>query len=128
MTIGKKIHQKEGRKKMFNEMFNHSVKFNYDGKDNAYMSIEDYMTDVSDHGKVLGVWINPKSKHGPRGVIVLDGININVPSHVNAKIEKIRSNPEAVKYINDGKCGVRFYTYEKDGNTYYSADFYDWTE
>lgn len=113
---------------MFNEMFNNSVKFNYDGKANAYMSIEDYVTEVSDHGKVLGVWINPKSAYGPRGCIVLDGVNVNVPTHVNAKIEKIRANPEAVKAINDGKCGVRFSTYEKDGKQYYTADFYDWTE
>ena len=109
-------------------MFNHSVKFNYDGKDNAYMDISSYMAEVGDHAKVLGVWINPKSKHGPRGVIVLDGVNINVPKHVNDKIEKIRSNPEAVAFINQGKCGVRFSTYEKNDSTYYTADFYDWVE
>ena len=113
---------------MFNEMFNNSVKFNYDGKANPYMSIDDYVTEVSDHGKVLGVWINYKSAYGPRGCIVLDGVNINVPTHVNEKIEKIRSNPDAVQAINNGKCGVRFRTYEKDGKEYYTADFYDWTE
>lgn len=114
---------------MFNEMFSNNVKFDYDGKDNTYMSIEEFVLNMkADCAQVKGLWINPKSKHGPRGIIVLDGVNINVPTHVNEKIEKIRSNPEAVKAINEGKCGVNFYTYEKDGKTYYSAQFYDWVE
>ena len=113
---------------MFNEMFSNSVKFDYDGKDNPYMTIEDYVLNTkTDRAQVKGMLINPKSKHGARGVIVLDGVNINVPSHVNERIEKVRGNADAVKAVNDGACGVEFYTYEKDGKTYYSARFFDWS-
>lgn len=116
---------------MFNEVFSHnSVKFDYDGKDNMYMSIEDYVLNnkISPEtvNKVMGVWINPKSKHGARGVVVLEGININVPAHMNKDIETIRENADLVSGINAGKCGIRFYTYEKDGKTYYSGRFCDY--
>lgn len=112
---------------MFNEMFSNSVKFDYDGKDNPYLTIEDYVLNTKQNrAQVKGMWINPKSKHGARGVIVLDGVNVNVPSHVNERIEKVRGNAEAVNAVNEGKCGVEFYTYEKDGKTYYSARFFDW--
>ena len=113
---------------MFNEMFSNSVKFDYDGKDNPYMTIEDYVLNTKQtQAQVKGMWINPKSKHGARGVIVLDGVNINVPSHVNERIEKVRNNPACVSAINEGLCGVQFYTYDKDGKTYYSARFFDWS-
>lgn len=112
---------------MFNEMFSNVAKFDYEGKDNPYMNIEDYvLNNKQTRAQVKGMWINPKAKHGAWGVIVLDGVNINVPHHVNERIEKVRGNADAVKAVNEGKCGVEFYTYEKEGKILYSARFFDW--
>lgn len=111
---------------MFNEIFNNSVKFDYDGKANEYVSIEEYvLNNKTDSGVVKGVWINPKSKHGPRGCVVLEGVNVNVPAHMNKDIDFIRNRSEMVDAINAGKCGIRFYKYEKDGKEYWSGSFYD---
>lgn len=115
---------------MFNEIFGHNaVKFNYDGSENPYLTFEDYVLETkSQKVKVLGVWVNPKGKYGARGVIVLDGVNLNAPAHLIKDINAIRSNPELVDGINQGKCGLVFRTYEVDGKTFYSGRFCDWED
>ena len=113
---------------MFNDLFSHNtVKFAFDGSKNPFISLNDYVKEGRPAKAVVrGVWINPKSQFGPTGVIVLDDININVPSHVNKDIEVIRSRADLVKGIDDGKCTMVIEQYvDKNGVTRNTVRFAD---
>lgn len=110
---------------MFNEMFN-TIRFSYDSSKNEFISLVDYANSRTyDHGIVKGFFIT-KGKFGESPVMVVDGYNINLPSHLLAKVKQIRSNAEAVNAINNNLCGYRIRTYE-DGNNIirYTVDLYD---
>ena len=113
----------------FNDLFKKGTKvnFKYDGKDNPFITLDEYVKENEPTKDVLrGCWINPKSKYGPRGVLVIDGLNINVPTHLNEQIELIRSKPELVAQIDEGKAGIRYVQYEdRNGDVRNSVEFFD---
>lgn len=113
---------------MFNEKYSHEKKFTFDSKDNVFIDLKDYATKFEDWTiPVKGMFIY-QAKKGPRGAIVTDGYNINVPKHLNADIESIMANAEEVAAINDGKCAFKITTYidNKNGNGLcYSGSFID---
>lgn len=113
---------------MFNELFSGSPKFDYNADTNKYVSIREFL---KDHDKELtyqvkGMFITKTSKYGPCGIIVIDGFNVRTPKFVNVKIESIMHNPDMVAAINEGKCGMVFRDYEKDGNIYTTVDLVDY--
>lgn len=112
---------------MFNELFKGSPKFAYNSDNNEYIGITDFL---AEHDKniayqVKGMFITKGGKYGPRGIVVIDGFNIYAPKHLNEAIDKIRSNPEMVAAINEGKCNMVFRDYEKDGALHTTIDFVD---
>ena len=113
---------------IFNEMFgqNDGVKFQYDGHENPYMKMDEYIaTNNPEKDVLLGCWVNRKGER-PSGVFVIEGLNLNVPDHLITKIDKIRSNPDAVKQIDAGKCGIKYTTYvDKFKKVRNSVEFFD---
>lgn len=112
---------------MFNELFSGSPKFTYNADTNKYINIRDFL---QDHDKNLTYQVKglftTKGKYGKRGVIVIDGFNINTPAYLVERIDQIRSNPEMVKAINDGLCGLKFRDYEKDDKIFTTVDLVDY--
>lgn len=53
-----------------------------------------------------------KSKFGERAFVSLkEGMNVDLPKGQNDVCKTICGNPDAVKDINDGKCGIKFGKY-----------------
>ena len=114
---------------MFNEDFSHGKKFNFDSSNLEYITLDNYIKDgYPSEFTVKAVFINNKSKFGPRAVIVSDRFNINVPKHLNNDISKILSNQMYIDAINAGKCGFRVSQYEDNNHVIRnSGNFYDIT-
>lgn len=113
---------------MFNEMFNNSAKFTYNADNNTYIGITDFL---KDHDKMItyqvhGMFVTKNGKYRPYGIVILDGFNLRVPNHIIKAIEAIRNDPEAVKLVNEGHCGLKFREYDdKNGVTRMTVDFVD---
>lgn len=113
---------------MFNEMFSHQARFTYNADNNEYIGITDFLKDHNKDQKyqVKGMFVTKTGKYGPRGIVVLDGFNLYVPKHVIKAIEAIRQDPELVKAVNDGTCGITFRDYDdSNGVTRTTVDFCD---
>lgn len=113
---------------MFNELFSGRT-FNYDMTQNVYMKLREYLdAGHADHGIVRGMYVSNKGEYGPSPVLVIDGINLNLPKHMVDKVKMIRGNADMVQAINEGKCGfkIREYQDKKNSNvTRLTVDFYD---
>lgn len=113
---------------MFNELFKGN-NFDYDMTQNQFIGIRAFFeSDHADHGIVRGMYVSKTGKYGPSSVLIIDGWNINLPKHMNERVDVIRHNPEMVKAINEGHCGfkIREYPDKKDPNvTRLTVDFYD---
>lgn len=109
---------------MFNELFKGTPKFDYNSQGNKFVNINEFL---ADHDKTLTYQVKgmftTDGKWGKRGVIVIDGYNINVPSYMVERIEGIRANADMVAAINAGHCGLKFRDYEdkKNGNVIRTA-------
>lgn len=60
---------------------------------------------------VLGVYPNEKSMFGPQGMIATDEYYVNLPNSFYDTVLDIRSDPRAIKAINDGKVGFEIEQY-----------------
>jgi len=112
---------------MFNEKYSHEKKFNYDSKNNEFISLKDYAQNHGMRFVVRGMFLYEGQK-GKRAAIVTDGFNVNVPGHLNEDVLSIMNTPEEVDAVNNGKCAFKITTYEdtKFGNgTCYSGSFVD---
>lgn len=112
---------------MFNEMFKGQPKFTYNADINTYVGINEFLKDhsIEDRYVVHGMFVTKTGKYGPRGVVILDGFNLYVPKHMNDTIMQIRSNPDMIQAINEGKCDMIFRSYEKDGAEHITVSFVD---
>lgn len=54
-----------------------------------------------------------------------EGYFISLPAHLVDTVREIRADDEAVALINESKAGLIIRPYDRDGETYYSADFVD---
>ena len=93
---------------MFNENFSHGKKFNFNSDGLIFITLDQYVKDFGNKSfTVREVFINPKSKFGPRACVVSDTHKINLPKHFNSDVEKITNNQQFIDAINNGKCGFQ---------------------
>lgn len=113
---------------MFNDKYNHSKPvFTFNADDLPYATLDEV---VAENGnkvmEVKGVFVNKKSKYGPRPVLITSTIKINLPKHFLSDVESIIKDPEAVEAINSGHCGFEPNQYQdKNGVTRNSGNFID---
>lgn len=112
--------------------FNKTSKFSYklEGKPN-YISLKVLHEKMGESGvaKLLMFYKNTKGKFGDEFVAVVSfgGVvyNVNLPKHMNDTMSKMYNDDETVAEINEGKAGIKVYTYHS--NTYnkdcYSVEF-----
>lgn len=97
---------------MFNEMFKGKAKFTYNSDNNVFVGVTEFL---KDHDKLITYQVKGmftyNGKYGETPVIVLDGYNLRVPKYMVEKIKEIRSNPDMVDAINEGRCGLKFRDY-----------------
>ena len=114
----------------FSSNYSHGKLFNVDSTDFPFCELSEI---IKENGhktlRVQGVFTYElKKKHKIRPCLVADSHKINLPDHLLKDIEKIMSDPEAVRLINEGKCGFKTSEYEdtKNGNGIcYSGSFVD---
>ena len=112
---------------MFNNAFNHGKRFDFDSSKLEYINLDNYVQDgYPNYFVVKGMFITKSGKFGPRGIIVSEAFNIQVPKHLNADISDILSNYDMIDAINEGKCGAKVYQYtDKNGVKRNSIRFVD---
>lgn len=97
---------------MFNERFSHGRRFTFNGDNNPYITLDQYVAEGNKTTfTVRGCFVHNKSKFGESGVIVTDNYNIDVPRHLIKYIKVVLAEPEMIRAVNDGKCGFSCSTY-----------------
>lgn len=114
----------------FADRFNKgSVKFDVDTENFKYYSLEDlYKNNGKDRQyKLLGVYINKKSKFGDAPVAILSDMFVNLPAHELDNIKEMLSNNEAIEVIKAGKLGfiIEPYTSKNFGTDCYGVRWID---
>ena len=62
--------------------------------------------------RVVGAFINNKSKFGPAPVIGIENVGfVDCPKGALSKVQKLIEKPEYVDLINEGKIFIETYTY-----------------
>lgn len=74
---------------------------------------------------VKGMYVNTKGKFGDEPVLILDICLLNAPKHTLEAVNTIRTNDEHVKAVNDGKLGIKLYTYDNQYGTQYGVEWID---
>ena len=114
----------------FSSNYSHGRLFNVDASDFPFCELSEV---VKENGhkilKVQGVFTYViKKKNKTRPCLIADSHKINLPDHLLKEVEKILSDDEAIRLINEGKCGfqTKEYVDDKNGNgTCYSGSFVD---
>ena len=96
----------------YNKGSNFDIKF----EDRTWVKLEDLYNEQE--GVVFtidGVFINRKSKFGPRPFIAFDKIYLaDLPNNMLETVEEIIGNPDIVAQINEGKAGFEAKSYMND--------------
>lgn len=113
----------------FASRFNRGSKFNVNTDGFKYISLQD-LQDPDDLEKVfrlLGLYINRKSKFGNAPVAIIDGCFVNLPKHLNDDVREMLNDPEIVDDIKAGRCGfsIREYDDPKYNRHCYSVEWKD---
>lgn len=113
----------------FFSKYSHGNKFKVDSTDFPFCELSEL---VKENGhkilKVQGAFTYKTKKNKTRPCLIADSHKINLPDHMLKEIEKMLADEEAIRLINDGKCGFKTSEYEdtKNGNgTCYSGSFID---
>lgn len=120
--------QKPVKKMGLMSKFNRQNLFDVDTKDFKWVKLEElFNTDPQKQYKVLGVFINHKSKFGDSPVAIIDGFLVNLPRHELDQVKDMLDDNEIIQYIRDGH--VAFSVYEYHSTTYnrdaYSVEWLD---
>ena len=59
-----------------------------------------------------GCYLNKKGLYGNEPVLITDTHLVNAPTHFAETVENVLKDANAVKLINAGKVGFKFYQYE----------------
>ena len=111
---------------MFNEKYSHEKKFKFDGKDNEWMNVADYVAAGHPQQFTVRAVFSYDSKFGKRPCVATDGFNITMPNHVLGDVDSIMNHDDEIEAINAGKCGCKITTYQDKNNvTRYSCKFFD---
>lgn len=113
----------------FSSNYSHGPKFKVNSSDFPFCELSEL---VKENGhkvlKVQGAFTYKTKKNKTRPCLIADSHKINLPDHMLKEIEKMLSDDEAIRLINEGKCGFKTSEYEdtKNGNgTCYSGSFVD---
>ena len=109
--------------------FNKSeILFNDNERFDEFKTLEE-LFEENGHDKtyiVKGVYVY-KSSYGEGSFIKSEDFNISLPSHMVKTITEIRNDKESVDQINQGKAGVKIYTYtlpdKYPDKVFYSINF-----
>lgn len=55
--------------------------------------------------------------------VASDGFFISLPAHLVETVKEILADPESIDQMNASEAGLTIRPYEKDGETFYTADF-----
>ena len=68
----------------------------------------------------LGLYINRSGRYEPYPVMICQGFNVNLPSHMCKEVEEILSSPEDIAAINNAQVGAYVYEYvnSRGGKSY----------
>ena len=104
--------------------YNKGARFNYKMPENApYKGLADF--DDGQPVRVLGLYINHKSKYGEAPVAMTQGVYVNLPKHLTDTVKDMLHDQEVIDAINDGKVGFTVYSYDNNGKTCYSVNWLD---
>jgi hypothetical protein len=74
----------------------------------------------------LGLYINRSGRYEPYPVMICQGFNVNLPSHMVSDVEEILSSQEDIDAINNATVGAYVYEYtNKRGGKSYSLRWVD---
>lgn len=108
--------------------FNKGSVFNVNFFGLEFVKLEDLFNSDEDQVYVItGLFINQKSKYGPRPFVSTPDFLADLPSHMLETVEEIISSPEIVEQINSRKAGfkVRSYKSKTYNKECYSVEFVD---
>lgn len=90
------------------------ARFDYQAPDNTPFAkpLELVEKNGLDHVYPLkACYINKKGLYGNEPVLIIDGNFVNAPAHIAEVVEQVLKDDNAIKLINLGKVGFRFYPY-----------------
>lgn len=94
--------------------YNKGSIFDIDFESREWSKLEDLYNDQGEGTifKIEGLFINQKSKFGPRPFVAFDKVYLaDLPQHMLEVVEEMIGDPEVVAEINDGKVGFSVRTY-----------------
>lgn len=113
----------------FATRYNRGAKFNVNTEGYKYISLKDLQDpgDLEKVFKLLGLYINTKSKYGEVPVAIIEGTFVNLPKHLTEDVREMLGDPETVQEIRGGKCGFRIREYDdaRFNRHCYSVDWAD---
>ena len=76
---------------------------------------------------VKALYINKKSRYGESPIVVTNECLANLPAHLTETVKEMMHDEEFVKAVNDGKVGMKIYSYETPSRTglCYSVNWID---
>ena len=111
---------------------NRGNKFTIDTTGFEYKSLSELYNETSPdivfsvHGAYIGKFYSKREKKEVECCFVAsDGYFISLPAHLVDTVKEILTDQECVDQMNGGGAGLVVRPYEKDGETYYTADFVD---
>lgn len=76
------------------------------------------------YGAYIGRFYSKREKREVECCFVAsDGYFISLPAHLVETVKEILSDQESIEQMNASEAGLVIRPYEKDGETFYSADF-----
>lgn len=114
----------------FSSNYSHGKTFTVDSKDFPFCELSEIIKENGHRTlKVQGVFTYKlQKKNKIRPCLIADSHKINLPDHMLKEVNKILEDEEAIRLINEGKCGFKTSEYEdtKNGNGIcYSGTFID---
>lgn len=83
-------------------------------------------TVFSVYGAYIGSFYSKREKKEVECCFVAsNGYFISLPAHLVATVKEILTDDESCEQMNNSEAGLVIRPYEKDGETFYSADFVD---
>lgn len=87
------------------------INWNIDTKDFKFTNPKELYEKGVGNVQVFGFYFN-KSKYGLQCNAIGQGFIINLPQHLNDKVDEMLKNTEAVEAIKRGECSLWFYQYD----------------
>lgn len=91
--------------------------FDIDTEGFKYFSLKDIFEENNEDDSLVypiyALYINTKGKHEDAPVVAFEDRYVNLPPHQLEMAKEILDSDDAVKAINDGKCGIQIRKYYK---------------